>query len=292
MSRRCTGWKPKLTRRPIVGGRTATRYVQSLRTGRAFDDETQWIRLTALFQDGTLTAFSPTATTFSVVNSATNGVLTAYSFQVLVVVVVVVVSSGGASASRVPPFRFSRRRREGVRLGWIPKRPFFPFSRSAPRQTLTPRLLFAGGGGGDGGGGQHSPRRCCWTPAASRAATSWATCRPGWAGATRRATRTRRRRPTTGRCCDRRPPSSAAVCPARRRPRRPRPSLATRDRRPAGRRCYRSGRPTSGPTGTGFGAERKTTNNNKLERAVVAACTANVPGRRRGTRVLWNGVII
>lgn len=122
----------------------------------------------------------------------------------------------------------------------------------------------------------HSPRRCCWTPAASRAATSWVTCRPGWAGATRRATRTRRRRPTTVRCCDRRPPSSAAVCPARRRLRRPRPSSATRDRRPAERRCCRSGCPTWDLTDTGIGANKQ---NNRL------LITLPVNTKRHDTRV-------
>lgn len=101
----------------------------------------------------------------------------------------------------------------------------------------------------------YSPRRCCWTPAASWAASSWATCRPGWADAKRRAGRTRRPRWTTGRCRVRRPPaSSAALCLARRRPRRPRPSLATRGHRPPTARrccCHSDHRlQTSGPTNT------------------------------------------
>lgn len=95
----------------------------------------------------------------------------------------------------------------------------------------------------------HSPRRCCWTPMASRAVTSWATCRPDWAGAKRPAGRTRRRR-TKEICCGRRRPSSAVVYSAPRRPWRPRSSLATRNLLPTGPRCYRSDRRTSDRTNT------------------------------------------
>lgn len=92
------------------------------------------------------------------------------------------------------------------------------------------------------------PRRCCWTPAESRAETSWETCRPDWAGARRRAGRTRRR-PTTERCCVQRRPSFAAVCLALQRPRRPRPSWATPGL-PTEPHCYHSDHRTSGRTNT------------------------------------------
>lgn len=120
-------------------------------------------------------------------------------------------------------------------------------TRKTSTNSMTGGFLASGG---------HSPRRCCWTPTASRAETSWATCRPDWAGARRPAGRTRRRR-TKEICCGRRRPSSAVVYSAPRRPWRPRSSLATRNLRPTGPRCYRSDRRTSDRTNTETSTNKK-----------------------------------